>query len=212
LAADRRLLRSLGVPGTWTRRLRVGDRFEGVLRMLARMPELDADPDAPVVAVVGPADTVLLEAHRAAVDLAVGRGPRPVVHIPALGRPERRAAVHRCHDLEYLVAAVETNGYSDAQRVRTTLREIRAQVVVAVLDALRDPQADAAWLAGIGRVDAVAVHGVDQVPDPARFLRLGVPVIRMDGIPLDRVTWAALLCARLVGADHESSGEPVVSG
>jgi hypothetical protein len=43
------------------------------------------------------------------------------------------------------------------------------------------------------------------LPDPARYLGLGGPVIRWDGIPVDRVTWAALLTARLLqtGKDRD---------
>ena len=30
------------------------------------------------------------------------------------------------------------------------------------------------------------------------MLQLGLPVVRLDGIPVDRYTWTAVLCAHLV--------------
>jgi hypothetical protein len=199
LAADRRTLRGLGVPGTWTRRLKAGDRFSSVLGMLAQMPELDADPDVPVVAVVGLPGSVQLEAHRIAVDLAVGNRPRRVLVVPTDDPPQRDAALDTALHAENLVAAVETlaTDAAHAARVRTTLRQLRAQLVIVVVDATQPLEETRAWLAGIGRVDALAVENATEVSDPAAALRLDLPVVRLDGIPVDRVTWTALLCAQL---------------
>ncbi|MFN8074643.1 MAG: hypothetical protein U0Q15_04370 [Kineosporiaceae bacterium] len=199
LAADRRTLRGLGVPGAWTRRLKAGDRFSSVMSMLAPMPELDADPDVPVVAVVGLPGDVVMEAHRVAVDLAVGNRPRRVVVVPTDDAPQRDAALDRALEMDNLVAAVETLALdaTHASRVRATLRQLRAALVIAVVDASRPLEETKAWLAGIGRVDALAVEGAMDVVDPAATLRLNLPVIRLDGIPVDRVTWTALLCAQL---------------
>jgi hypothetical protein len=46
-------------------------------------------------------------------------------------------------------------------------------------------------------VDALAVEGAAAASDLAAALQLDLPVVRLDGIPVDQVTWSALLCARL---------------
>jgi len=187
--------------------MRAGDRYTTIYRMLSRLPQPTVDPEAPVVAVIGPADTVLLEAYRTAVDLAIGWQPRPVVYVPATDGPERFAALADVHAFDSVVVAVETGGYDDAELVRATLRQIRAQVVIAVLDATLGLTANVGWLEALGRVDAVAVDGATHVVDPARCLQLTVPVVRLDGIPIDRVTWTALLCAQLEAAEHARAAE-----
>ena len=76
LAADRAVLRQIGVPPAWIRRLRGGDRYADVWQALEMLPEVDIDAQTPVVGVVGPAESVRLEAHRTAVDLAIDDAPR----------------------------------------------------------------------------------------------------------------------------------------
>ena len=199
LAADRRVLRGLGVPASWTRRMRAGDRFSSVLRMMSRMPALAIDPEAPAVAVVGLRDEVVLEAHRVAIDLAAGTTPRPVVVVPAQGSLEHDTAVVEARTLHELVAAVvvDDHGLIGAEKAHATLREIRAHAVIAVVDAKRPLRDNAAWVEAIGRVDALVVVNGTSVADPARALALNLPIIRLDGIPVDHVTWTALLCAQL---------------
>jgi len=205
-AADRRVLRELGVPAAWTRRLRPGDRFGEVLRMLERMPDPDMNPDTPVVAVVGPAAAVRLEAHRAAVDLAAGADPRPVVVVPATVGTERAGALARAMRSGPVVLAVETDG-ADASLVLDTLTTVQAGVVIAMIDAAAPLERTQRWLDALGQVDALALEGGSAAADPAAALQLGVPVIRYDGVPVDRVTWTALLCAQLLAADH-APGSP----
>jgi len=200
-AADRRVLRELGVPAAWTRRLRSGDRFGEVLRMLEHMPDPDIHPDAPVVAVVGPAGAVRLEAHRTAVDLAVADEPRPVVVVPATVGTERATAIARALRSGPVVIAVETDGH-DSGLVLDTLTTVQAGAVIAVVDATAPLETTQRWLDALGQVDALALDGGSSVPDPAAALQLGLPVVRFDGIPVDRVTWTALLCAQLLAADQ----------
>jgi hypothetical protein len=197
LTADRRALRALGVPGPWTRRLRGGDRFPAVLAILDRMPEVDIDPDAAVVAVVGPPGVVVLEAHRTALDLPVGHGPRPVITIGAEDGPQREQAVAAARRTRPVVVAVEIADYTDTDSVRGLLRSVHAEAVIAVVDARRRLEDTTRWLEALERVDALAVEGGLEVPDPAAALHLELPVIRLDGIPLDRFGWTALLCAWL---------------
>jgi hypothetical protein len=200
-AADRRVLRELGVPSAWTRRLRSGDRFGEVLRMLERMPDPDIHPDAPIIAVVGPADSVRLEAHRTAVDLAVADEPRPVVVVPATVGTERASAIARALRSGPVVLAVETDG-RDAGIVLDTLTTVQAGAVIAMVDATAPLERTQRWLDALGQVDALTLEGGSEAPDPAAALQLGLPVIRFDGIPVDRVTWAALLCAQLMAAEQ----------
>ncbi|MEJ2577909.1 MAG: hypothetical protein P8Z68_02295, partial [Kineosporiaceae bacterium] len=199
LAADRRTLRDLGVPTAWTRGLRGGDRFAAVVRMLDRMPDVELDADLPVVAVVGPSGPVQLEAHRTALDLHLDDRPRPVVVIPR-DRRGRGAAIARSHRLGVCVAAVETSGYDCDEAVTETLQAIGADAVVAVIDASLPFEESQRWLDALGQVDAIAVDNAASSPRNAAPLQLGVPVVRLDGIPIDRITWAAVLCAQLEAA------------
>jgi hypothetical protein len=199
LVEDRRLLRELGVPSAWTRRLRGGDRFSAVLRMLDRMPDAELDADLPVVAVVGPAGTVQWEAHRAALDLAAEDRPRPVVLVPR-DQHGRGVAIARSHRLGVCVAAVETDGYGGDPGLTETLQAVAAEAVIAIVDARAPIEASQTWLDALGQVDAIVVVNAAETTEIAAPLQLGVPVIRLDGVPVDRVTWTAVLCARLEAA------------
>jgi hypothetical protein len=108
LAGDRRTLRTLGVPSAWTRRMRAGDRFAAVLRMLERMPDVDIDPEVEVVALVGPRGAVQLEAHRTALDLPLDDRPRPVVVVPRDGR-SRGPAIAKANKLGTVVGVAGIN-------------------------------------------------------------------------------------------------------
>jgi hypothetical protein len=202
LMADRQVLTEVGVPADWVTRLAAGDRFTAVFDVLGPMPEPDIDANAPVVAVVGAAGVAELEAHRTALDLPVGTRPRAVVTIPAKGAEERRAAVAAARNIRPVVVAVETDGYRNVASPRRALRSVQPDVVIAVVDATRPVAEAAEWLRELERVDAIAIdHSLD-VADPASVLALDLPVIRLDGIPIDRFGWAALLCAHLVSRDE----------
>ena len=202
LTADRRALRGLGVPAAWTRQLRPGDRFTAVLRMLERMPEVDIDPATRVVAVVGPAASVLLEAHRTALDLPVqtgtGTAPRPVVRVPAAAGAERAAALTEARLVGEVVVAVEAEpDAAGAARAVEALQTIGAGAVIALVDAEQGLEQAQAFVDALGQVDALAVEGTAPGSGPAAVLQLGLPVARLDGIPVDRYTWTAVLLAHL---------------
>jgi hypothetical protein len=195
------------VPTAWTRQLRPGDRFTAVLRMLERMPEVDIDPATRVVAVVGPADAVLLEAHRTALDLptqtSAGLAPRPVVHVPATAGAERAAALAEARLVGDVVVAVEAPvDPAGAAQAIEALQAVGAGAVIAVVtaDALDGAQA---LLDALGQVDALAVEGTGNTAQPAGVLQLGLPVVRLDGIPVDRYTWTAVLLAQLGPASQQ---------
>jgi hypothetical protein len=200
LAEDRRALRDLGVPAAWTRALRPGDRFTSVLRMLDRMPDVDIDPATRVVAVVGPSSSVRLEAHRTALDLANGPVPRPVVVVPARAGAERGAALTEARHLGDVVVAIEADGDYGIPRAVESLQTIEAGAVIAVVSAADPIERSQAMLDALGQVDALAVEGTASSDEPAAVLQLGLPVVRLEGIPVDRFTWTAVLCAQLVHA------------
>jgi len=199
--ADRAVLEDVGVPASWAAAMTGGDRFTAVYHVLARLAEPEIDPHAPVVAVVGSASVAELEAHRTALDLPVGTRPRAVVTIPAHGAEERRAAIAAARNIRPVVIAVETDGYADPAAVGRVLSSVQAHVVIAVVDALRPVAEAAEWLGHFDRVDALALDGALDVAAPAAVLALDVPVVRIDGIPIDRFGWTALLCAHLVSRD-----------
>jgi hypothetical protein len=204
LADDRNALRALGVPTAWTRQLRPGDRFTAVLRMLGWMPEVDIDPATRIVAVVGPASSVLLEAHRTALDLltetADGPVPRPVVLVPAAAGAERATALAEARLIGDVVVAIEaddTAGGAGAERAVEALQIVGAGAVIAIVAADGGLERAQAFLDALGQVDALAVEGTTASTEPAAVLQLGLPVVRLDGIPIDRYTWTAVLLAQL---------------
>jgi hypothetical protein len=204
LAEDRNALRALGVPTAWTRQLRPGDRFTAVLRMLARMPEVDIDPATRIVAVVGPASSVLLEAHRTALDLPIetagGPVPRPVVLVPAAPGAERATALAEARLIGDVVVAIEADdsaGTAGAERAVEALVTVGAGAVIAIVAADGALERAQAFLDGLGQVDALAIEGTSTSTEPAAVLQLGLPVVRLDGIPIDRYAWTTVLLARL---------------
>ncbi|MFN8080971.1 MAG: hypothetical protein U0Q19_15560 [Kineosporiaceae bacterium] len=198
LIVDQLTLRGLGVPSAFVERMRGGDRYADVWRSLEHLPVPDIDPDVPLVAVIGAPESVLLESHRVAVDLATDDAPRPVVHVPAGATVDLPALIGR-HT--HCVVAIETDGSGDYSQVLEPLGRIAPGAVIVVLDA-HDELADARrWLFSLGDVDAIALDGVSTSPTPALMMQLGVPITRLDGIPIDRLTWTALLCAQLEAAN-----------
>jgi hypothetical protein len=198
LAEDRAFLRALGVPAAWTRALRPGDRFTSVLRMLDRLPDVDIDPATRVVAIVGPSSSARLEAHRTALDLATGPAPRPVIVVPARAGAERGSALTEARHLGDVVVAIEADGDFGIPRAVESLQTVEAGAVIAVISAADPIERSQAMLDALGQVDALAVEGTASSDEPAAVLQLGLPVVRLEGIPVDRFTWTAVLCAQLV--------------
>jgi hypothetical protein len=194
---DRTALRELGLPAAWARRLQAGDRFAAILRMLRSLPDPDLGTDAELVVVVGPPAVVRLEAHRTAGDLPVGEGPRPVVVVPLRPASRRDAALARAGRPGPRVVALEAEGYEDVGEVRRTLDVLDPDLAIAVVAAGVPVSRTRSWIQALGRIDAVAVDGASDARRPADPLRLGLPVVRLDGIPVDRWGWAALLCGQL---------------
>jgi hypothetical protein len=203
LSEDREALRQLGVPAAWTRHLHEGDRFTSVVDMLGRLPQVAIDPDTDVIAVVGTPDVVELEAHRTALDLPADGRPRAVVRVPGQTGVDRRSALARSRRTRPVVVAVPVDSYDDPAEIRKVLAGVRAGAVIAVIDASRSLEDITRAVEALDQVDALALDGALGTGRPAAVLGLDVPVIRVDGISVDRIGWAALLCAQLTGNDAE---------
>src|SRR6185503_10588954 len=162
-----------GLPADWAAQFTGGDRFTAVFHVLERMPDPEIDPHAPVVAVVGSGSVAELEAHRTALDLPVGTRPRAVVTVPVHGVEERRAAIAAARNIRPVVIAVETEGYSNPAAASRVLHSVQADVVIAIVDALRPMNEAAGWLTHFDRVDAVALDGALDVATPAAVMQLG---------------------------------------
>jgi hypothetical protein len=197
LAADREALELLGVPAAWTEQLAAGDRFTAIVDMLGQLIEPTIPDDAAVIAVVGPADVVELEAHRTALDLPAKGRPRAVTLVPGQTGVDRRAAIARSKRIRPVVISIPIDGYDDPAGTRRILDSVKAEAVIAVVDAGRPMAEITRWIEALGPVDAIALDGALDALTPAAALSLHVPVIRVDGISVDRIGWAALLCAQL---------------
>jgi hypothetical protein len=77
------------------------------------------------------------------------------------------------------------------------LAALEPEATWGVVDATRKTEDVAAWMHGVGGVDAIAVNDVDATVSPAAVLQLDVPVGRIDGRPASPALWAALLTERL---------------
>ena len=75
--------------------------------------------------------------------------------------------------------------------------------MIAVIDASRPLEENTRWIEALEKVDAIALDGALDNARPAEVLNLEVPVIRVDGIAVDRIGWAALLCAQLAAIDAQ---------
>ncbi len=201
LDADRAALCELGVPAAWTEELTAGDRFTSIVRMLGRLAEPRIQDDAAVIAVVGPADVVELEAHRTALDLPAKGRPRAVTLVPGQTGVDRRAAIARSKRIRPVIISIPIGSYADPAATRAVLDSVKAEAVIAVIDADRPLAEISSWIEALGRVDAIALDGALDAGHPAAVLGLDVPVIRVDGISVDRIGWAALLCAQLAALE-----------
>ena len=77
------------------------------------------------------------------------------------------------------------------------LAALEPEATWGVVDATRKTEDVAAWVDGLGGVDALAVNELDATVSPAAVLQLDVPVGRIDGRAASPSLWAALLTERL---------------
>ena len=145
--------------------------------------------------------TVELEAHRTALDLPASGRPRAVTLVPGAVGVDRRTAIARSKRIRPVVISVPIDDYDDPEGTRKILTSIKAEAVIVVVDAARPLAQITAWVRALEQVDAIALDGALDAGSPAAVLGLDVPVIRVDGIAVDRIGWAALLCAQLAARD-----------
>ena len=77
------------------------------------------------------------------------------------------------------------------------LAALEPEATWGVVEATRKTEDVAAWVVGLGGVDALAVNDLDATTSPAAVLQLDVPVGRIDGRTATPSLWAALLTERL---------------
>lgn len=77
------------------------------------------------------------------------------------------------------------------------LAALEPEATWGVIEATRKTEDVAAWVDGLGGVDALAVNDLDATSSPAAVLQLDVPVGRIDGRTASPSLWAALLTERL---------------
>jgi hypothetical protein len=211
----RAALADLGMPGRLLHEITGGDSYLGIVRALRT---LDPAPPAPtgdgeVLAILGDlaAATAVANQVAAELDLPATRILVAAASTAGTGVPASRrlsgvdTAVRRVAKLRDeggpLVVVVEAPGDGTAdQHVHALVDAVEPAVVWAVADATRKTADTARHLAGLGRVDGLAVRGANRTADPATVLALDVPVALLDGRPATPRHWAALLCDRLVEA------------
>jgi hypothetical protein len=125
---------------------------------------------------------------RIAPELTLVAGPAISVHPGMrLCGPEHAAAVatdlHR-RDTPVVVAVESRVDDPDGGRwAGAVVTALRADVLVATVDATRKTADLRRHLTDLGTVDAVAVHGGAACVDPSTVLELGLPVMLVDGRP-----------------------------
>jgi len=214
-----RSLRALGVP---ERLLAHGPTLAGVLAAIEPPPAPRRGPGEPV-ALVGAAAAV----ERLAAVLA-GRWALEDAWVVRLGTIGRGA--HRLPDPEAVTrwrakAAAAAHPWLVVVPVgpepadRGTAAALVAAADPATLWALVDARTrvgDARrWLDQVGAlraVDALAVDGVLDTAEPGCALDLGRPVALVDGMPANRVAWAAALGQDVDAARAPRTGTPGSSG
>jgi hypothetical protein len=190
----------------------------GLAARLGRPPVLAQRPGA-VVAIVGPGGPVLETC--AQVLASVGVAPvrlllaGEVGGAPGARLADARAAARLRAEAQdaVVIVAVATQPPVQGAAGLPPAPLTPPTAVAAVLDALRPDQAWAALdaagpaaglaaVAGLTRVDAVAVPRPEECPRPGELLALGAPVGWLGGRPATPVAWAALLedaLARMAG-------------
>jgi hypothetical protein len=187
--------------------------FEAALRSsLSRLPAAPALPKTTgsVVAVVGERNAALALARELsteagldpdAVTLATrrrvpARTPENLVISGSDEALEKRRSWRRRERPSVVVIDTELSGDKPAWAYHV-LAALEPEATWGVVEATRKTEDVAAWVDGLGGVDALAVNDIDATSSPAAVLQLDVPVGRIDGRPASPALWAALLSERL---------------
>jgi signal peptidase I len=119
-----------------------------------------------------------------------------------------------------VIECVDPRDATARQRASAIAARAGAQMVIAVLTPDLLPEGGRGddttvtgayrWVLSMPRLDAVAMDGDPGIPALLSLLRLGVPLIRVDGVATDRMSLAALLCGFL--QDRSSERAPAPAG
>jgi hypothetical protein len=194
--------------------LAAADAYRALMRSLRSLPTVPPPAYAPgqVVAVVGEGDRALRVAAGLAQDLGVD--PDLVLVAAPPGSSSRVPAKRRLTD----PADIASRRSRWARRQESTLVVIEAGMLLrpegwarAVLSGLAPTFTWAAvaattkvvdvdaWAEKLGRIDALAVDGVEATVEPASILASAIPVGMVDGRRATPAVWAGLLAERLAG-------------
>lgn len=169
------------------------------LRALPRAPR-PANRAGSVLAVVGPLAEATAVARQLADELDLPRtavvvADRAVLTCPDTAR--RRRDTWRKRPRTTVVVVDTPVSAAGALRARAHLDALEPAATWAVVEATRKSRDVGAWTQAIGRVDALALTGLDETADPAAVLELGIPVGRLDRRRATPAAWARLLADRV---------------
>jgi hypothetical protein len=198
----------VGVPVALAARATSHEPYAAVREALRTVP---APPEAPanagdVLVIVGELAHALPVARRVAGALhldsskimfaaasTAGVGLNPSRRISGPAEAQRLARTMRRADTPHVVVVDSSVHAGDDDWAISVCDALSATAVWAVIDATRKTAESRRYLALVGPVDALAVHGAMGCADPASVLALDVPVALLDQSPATPGTWAALL-------------------
>ena len=203
----------MGLPATYVPAAPSGLAFEAALRSsLSRLPVAPAVPKTTgsVVAIVGERGAAMELAREMAAEAGLdpdaitlatrrrvpARTPENLVITSSDDALEKRRSWRRRDRPSVVVVDTELSGEKPAWAYHV-LAALEPEATWGVVDATRKTEDVAAWINGLGGVDALAVNDIDATTSPASVLQLDVPVGRIDGRPASPALWAALLTERL---------------
>ena len=203
----------LGLPSSYVPAVPSPAALEAALRSsLGRLPAAPAMPrtTGSVVAIVGERQAALQVARDLAAE--AGLDPDAVTiatrrrlpartpeHLTITGTDdaaEKRRSWRRRDRPSVVVVDAELSGAQQAWAYHV-LAALEPESTWGVVDATRKTEDVAAWVHGLGGLDALAVNDLDATVSPAAVLQLDVPVGRIDGRTASPALWAALLTERL---------------
>lgn len=203
----------MGLPATFVPAIPSPAAAEGALRAsLSRLPSAPAMPKGigSVVAVVGERQAALALARDLSAEAGLdpdavtiatrkrlpARTPENLVINGSDDALEKRRSWRRRERPSVVVIDTDLCGDKPAWAYHV-LAALEPEATWGVVEATRKTEDVAAWMMGLGGVDALAVNDLDATTSPAAVLQLDIPVGRIDGRPASPSLWAALLTERL---------------
>ena len=203
----------MGLPASYVPAAPSTAAFEAALRSsLSRLPVAPALPKTTgsVLAVVGERAAALELARELSAEAGLdpdavtiasrrrlpARTPENLVITSTDDALEKRRSWRRRSRPSVVVIDAELSADKPAWAYHV-LAALEPEATWGVVDATRKTEDVAAWVSGLGGVDALAVNDIDATTSPASVLQLDIPVGRIDGRPASPALWAALLTERL---------------